>query len=344
VLAPPTIEARIVAMARHFTALVADPDHEMGADEAIATIRRIARDDADETAARLLICALGIFPTGTLVELDGGTIAQVARVSPDIRKFAFPVVRPIVDASGGTRGGLVDLAMDRARRIVRLVSLGDPPAPAEAETSPYDDFDALEHAGSADLDDLEHAGSDEPVPPRAVSHAAPRSVDEEDDDVPSMVLQAIVDGRRGEADDENTAVFETKKPALGALFLAPPPRRPRHPVHRRARTTTPSHGPPPPPTPRVPLPRRTSTNPPAPHQDAVWYPKGRRCEASHGERRRWGYGRGERCEGDPTTCQPRAWSHASPPRRRPSLACAPRPPSSRNEARPRPPRATPSRR
>src|SRR5690606_17165950 len=74
---PATIEARIVTIARLFTALVADPDEELSADQAITRIRTSCREDADETVIRLMMNALGIYPTGTLVELDDGTIAQV---------------------------------------------------------------------------------------------------------------------------------------------------------------------------------------------------------------------------------------------------------------------------
>lgn len=127
-LRPVTMEARIVAVARRFNELLADPDEELDADQAVSRLLREASDDADGTAVRLLMCALGLFPTGTLVELSTRQIAQVVRTSDNPRFFSHPVVRPVIDASGGSVGQAneIDLATDQSGiHVVRLVATGD---------------------------------------------------------------------------------------------------------------------------------------------------------------------------------------------------------------------------
>src|SRR5690606_17233196 len=103
-LRPVTMEARIVAVARRFNELLSDPDEELDADQAVSRMLREAGDDADTTAVRLLMCALGLFPTGTLVELSNRQIAQVIRVPDSPVHFSTPVVKPVIDASGGSVG------------------------------------------------------------------------------------------------------------------------------------------------------------------------------------------------------------------------------------------------
>ncbi len=127
-LRPVTMEARIVATARRFNELVADPDEELDADRAVSKMLREATDDADKTAVRLLMCALGLFPTGTLVQLSTGDIAQVIRTSDNPMNFSYPVVRPVIDASGGSvsQSREIDLSVEQGGvRIVRLVATGD---------------------------------------------------------------------------------------------------------------------------------------------------------------------------------------------------------------------------
>lgn len=152
----PTMEARIIAVARRFNEFIADPDEEHTADDAVRKLWHDAQDDAQKTAVRLLMGALGLFPTGTLVELDTGSIAQVERVSDEARHFSLPVVRPLMDASGGTGGGQpIDLAATAgqpdAPRITRIVGMDDlavghvrheQAAPASAPAAPQNAFEA----------------------------------------------------------------------------------------------------------------------------------------------------------------------------------------------------------
>src|SRR4030095_14104371 len=121
---------------RHLTELLADADAARNADEAICILRDEGRDEADRTALRLLLGALGIFPTGSLVELSNGLICEVVAVSENPLEFGLPVVRPVMDPKGGGVSNATHALAERRRRgetlsIHRVVELGGTTAPAE---------------------------------------------------------------------------------------------------------------------------------------------------------------------------------------------------------------------
>ncbi|MBM4375257.1 MAG: hypothetical protein FJ095_09245, partial [Deltaproteobacteria bacterium] len=124
-----SLEARIVATARRFTELLADPDEERTAEQAMMHLLREGRDEADKTTARMLMAALGMYPTGTTVELSNGQVAMVLQTPNDPRRFGFPLVQPVLDASGGTLDGAPPLDLDGAAEqgvyISRVMALGD---------------------------------------------------------------------------------------------------------------------------------------------------------------------------------------------------------------------------
>jgi HD-GYP domain-containing protein (c-di-GMP phosphodiesterase class II) len=84
----------------------------------------------DPTLVKALINLLGIYPVGTCVILDTFEVAIVAGASPDPEQLHRPVVRLVVDASGGRvapPGELVDLSIAAAngsypRVIVKVTS------------------------------------------------------------------------------------------------------------------------------------------------------------------------------------------------------------------------------
>ena len=125
----PTLEARIVAIARLFIELLADPKEERTANEAMLGCLAGVREQADETTVRLLMTAIGIFPTGTLVELSTGHTAIVVEAPSDPRRFLFPTVRPVVDSQGGRVSDATPIDLSAAAedgiRIVRVASLGE---------------------------------------------------------------------------------------------------------------------------------------------------------------------------------------------------------------------------
>ncbi|AUX20394.1 hypothetical protein SOCEGT47_008630 [Sorangium cellulosum] len=138
-LRPPTLQARILATARAFNDLLtaAPGEAPLSADEAIARLEQEAADPADRTVLRLLVGALGIFPTGTLVELSTGEVALVVQTPAHPARYSQPRVRLVLDASGGPIEGAteVDLAEpprrgEPARHVHRIVATSDDPAAA----------------------------------------------------------------------------------------------------------------------------------------------------------------------------------------------------------------------
>ncbi len=95
----PLLASRILATARAFTEMTAScpgrPD--LSIDDAIQVILERARTPDDRIDGKLLTGALGIFPVGTLVELDTGETAVVT--APPILPgfFARPPVRILYD-------------------------------------------------------------------------------------------------------------------------------------------------------------------------------------------------------------------------------------------------------
>ena len=82
---PATLQARIVLIARKLNDLLtpAPGADAMSADDAIATLESEAADPSEVTVIRLLVSALGIFPTGTLVQL--GSTCVLYRASANAR-------------------------------------------------------------------------------------------------------------------------------------------------------------------------------------------------------------------------------------------------------------------
>ncbi|WP_437781860.1 DnaJ domain-containing protein [Sorangium sp. So ce1097] len=139
-LRQPTLQARILATARAFNDLLTAAPGEAppSADEAIARLEQEATDPADRAVLRLLVGALGIFPTGTLVELSTGEVALVVQTPSHPARYSQPRVRLVLDASGGplaARAIEVDLAErprqgEPTRHIRRIVATSDDPAVA----------------------------------------------------------------------------------------------------------------------------------------------------------------------------------------------------------------------
>jgi curved DNA-binding protein CbpA len=139
-LRPPAMLARILAVARTYNDFCTpEPGHEApSADQAIAALGANLVDPADRTVLRLLIAALGIFPTGTLVELSTREIALVVGASTNPAEAHLPRVRLVVDANGGTLARPIEIHLaakpqrgEPTRRITRLVASADDPKAIE---------------------------------------------------------------------------------------------------------------------------------------------------------------------------------------------------------------------
>lgn len=130
-LRQPALLSRIVAVARSFNELLtpASGREPLTADGAIAKLEQEAESAADRTVLRLLVGALGIFPTGTLVELSTGEVALVVQTPSHPALYSQPRVRLIFDASGAPvdRFAEIDLAQsgEPPRHIRRVVATSD---------------------------------------------------------------------------------------------------------------------------------------------------------------------------------------------------------------------------
>src|SRR5262249_28460529 len=113
-LRTPTLQARIVHVARAFNDLLTPSAEQtaMSADEAIAALEAGVTEAAERTVLRLLVAALGIFPTGTLVELTTGEVALVVDTPDSPALYSLPRVRLVFDQAGGAipRPTEIDLA------------------------------------------------------------------------------------------------------------------------------------------------------------------------------------------------------------------------------------------
>jgi curved DNA-binding protein CbpA len=134
-LRQPSMQSRIISVARTFNDLLTPTPgmQPLPADEAIARLEKEATEPADRTAIRLLVGALGLFPTGTIVELSSGETALVVHTPANPSLYSQPRVRVVLDASGGwlARPVEVDLAQKRkgepVRHVRRVVATGDDP-------------------------------------------------------------------------------------------------------------------------------------------------------------------------------------------------------------------------
>ncbi|MFO0589673.1 MAG: DnaJ domain-containing protein [Polyangiaceae bacterium] len=97
-----TLQAQLIAVSRAYveavSALLGSPSRT--ADEAIAGLGERFADGPGRTAVRLLIGALGLFPSGTLVELSSGEVAAVVATPADPSLYSMPTVRIVLDMAG----------------------------------------------------------------------------------------------------------------------------------------------------------------------------------------------------------------------------------------------------
>ncbi len=125
-----TLQAYLITVARAYvdavSAQIGSPART--ADEAVAGLQERFSDSVGRTAMRLLLGALGLFPSGTLVELTTGEVAAVVRTPVDPSLYSVPHVRVVLDSGGHPVDAPfeVDLAHQDpgtpARRIRRVVT------------------------------------------------------------------------------------------------------------------------------------------------------------------------------------------------------------------------------
>lgn len=125
-----SIAARIVATAHRFNALLTpDPASRvlLSPDDAVAVIRKDAQDAEDRVVVTLLVGAIGLFPTGTVVELSSGERGVVVRSPDHPLEYVRPVVRIVYLANRSIADPPFDLDLreDPARVVTRVETAVD---------------------------------------------------------------------------------------------------------------------------------------------------------------------------------------------------------------------------
>jgi hypothetical protein len=121
----PTLHASIIAVARRYNDLLT-PEPGLPPptpDFAVATLANELTDAQDRTVLRMLVSALGLLPTGTVVQLSTGEVAEVIRGARGLGDK--PRVAILADASGAqfAQPIEVELAQDPRRTVHRVLSV-----------------------------------------------------------------------------------------------------------------------------------------------------------------------------------------------------------------------------
>lgn len=120
-----TLHATIIAIARRYNDLLT-PEPGLPPptpDFAVATLSNELTDPQDRTVLRMLVSALNLLPTGTVVQLSTGEVAEVTRGARGLGDK--PRVRVVADASGAPYAEPADLelAHDPSRSVHRVLSV-----------------------------------------------------------------------------------------------------------------------------------------------------------------------------------------------------------------------------
>jgi len=115
--------SRIIAIAETFDALTTDRPYRPGfaPDIAVQILAKLAGERLDPTLTTAFIQTIGLYPSGTLVELSDHSLAIVSHPHPEVSGWRTPTVRLL-----GLKG------MDKSR--TRLVDLSKPPPGEPART------------------------------------------------------------------------------------------------------------------------------------------------------------------------------------------------------------------
>jgi hypothetical protein len=127
---PPTLHAKIVAVARRYNDLMT-PEPGLDApspDLAIATLADELKDASDRPVLRMLVAALRFFPIGTVVQLTSGEVAEVVPGGDRSAGNELPRVRLVLDTSGGVLSpqvevDLADSGEGAGRKIAKVMSI-----------------------------------------------------------------------------------------------------------------------------------------------------------------------------------------------------------------------------
>jgi hypothetical protein len=127
----PTLQARIVAVARRYNDLLT-PEPGLPPkppDFAVATLSEELKDPADRTVLRMLVSALGLFPVGTVVQLSTHEVGEVIGGGDRAASLGRPRLRLVMDAQGAVLSSVVEVdlarpgANDPPRAISKVLSV-----------------------------------------------------------------------------------------------------------------------------------------------------------------------------------------------------------------------------
>lgn len=168
---PATLHARILMIARRYNDLMT-PDPGLAApapDHAIARLSVELVDPADKTLLRALVHALGLYPIGTVLQLESGEVVE----SVSSNGGGLPVVRVAMDARGvaATQKVEIDLAQRSDVRIARVLSV-DGWRKGEGAT---DSGDGVPDASNPSASRVQSRGSSPPAVAAEPSYGAPPS-------------------------------------------------------------------------------------------------------------------------------------------------------------------------
>jgi hypothetical protein len=118
------LTTRIVQIARAYDALTAHGGREGRPDLVLELLLADESGRLDRTLLKLFAHAIGIYPPGTVVRLDGGEVGIVWRANRDPERLDRPHVRLLLDPSGQplAAADVVDLAARDARGFVRSIA------------------------------------------------------------------------------------------------------------------------------------------------------------------------------------------------------------------------------
>jgi hypothetical protein len=158
---PPTIHATIIAVARRYNDLLT-PEPGLApptTDYAVAMLAEELTDPQERLVLRMLVSALALLPTGSVVQLATGEVAEVVRGSKGLGDK--PRVLLLAGANGVSyaQPTEIELAQDPARTVVRILSVdgwkkglaAGPPRHDDTPDELYDDEPAEPPSGPSDL-------------------------------------------------------------------------------------------------------------------------------------------------------------------------------------------------
>ncbi|MBX3188047.1 MAG: hypothetical protein KF819_13580 [Labilithrix sp.] len=119
---PPTVLSRIIGLARAFAELrAAGAGGGLGIDDAIQMLTSRATDGTEKALVKLFIGALGIYPAGTMVELNTGELGVVMATPALPVHYVRPPVKILYDAHANLLETPVDVDLAAPSGEVRFI-------------------------------------------------------------------------------------------------------------------------------------------------------------------------------------------------------------------------------